>query len=456
MLTLRDIEDLAPDQASLKAAGKLLKPSNWPLLETDGDYIWGECQGSGANPYRLIFDLRDHGYKCTCPSRKFPCKHALAMGMLYAQGSDDFAQGVLPEWGTDWIGRRRNTGTAAKQDDDQPKPSKNLSAALAAEPEKAVDPKKAAAQEAARATRAAQTKAAQMAGLAELEDWITDNLSLGLPQVLSDLGDRFRTIAARMADAKAASLSGRLDEIPERIMSLPNAARADALIEEMGKLVLLSRAAQSDPQPAGVQRLISSADKRDAVLSDTTALRHRADWQVIASHTRSRKDGLVSYSTWLISVEETPRLAQLLDFIPASLGKRGAGFSVGEIFTGEICYYPSAFPIRAVIAERDVSNSADSWGPPQSDLATQVAQAVSSEPWIQDIPVLLGEGRLGQVGGGAVFKEAQSGQQLPLMQTAPGPIALGLDLHASAGLLRHGRLLLLASQTSMGVLHYDE
>ncbi len=458
MLSLRDIEELAPDQASLKAAAKLLKPSNWPLKETDGDYIWAECQGSGANPYRVIFDLRDRGYKCTCPSRKFPCKHMLAMGMIYAEAPGDFLTGALPGWGAEWIGRRRTVPSSKAPDgnSDAAKPAKNLRAAFDDAPKEVLDPKKAAAQEAARATRAAQTKAAQMAGMAELEDWISDNLSLGLPQVLSNLGDRFRTIAARMADAKAPGLSGRLDEVPERIMSLPDAARADALIEELGKLVLLSRAAQSDPQPVGLPRLISNAEARNALLQDAAAVRHRAIWQVIATHTRSRKDGLISYSSWLLCLVAAPRQAQLLDFVPAAQGKQGAGFSVGDVFDGDVCYYPSGLPVRAVIAERSTADIRVDWGAPQIGFDAQVSRAVATEPWMQDIPVLLGAGRLGWSGGAPVFRETGTGRYIRVVQSRPDPVAFGLELTATATLLRHGRLLLLASQTPMGVLHYEE
>lgn len=78
------IEAAAPDQASLAAAVKLLKPALWSNFggSADGRLIWGDCQGSGANPYRLAVDLVDIGSKCTCPSRKFPCKHALALMLM--------------------------------------------------------------------------------------------------------------------------------------------------------------------------------------------------------------------------------------------------------------------------------------------------------------------------------------------------------------------------------------
>jgi len=46
--TLERIEALAPDQASLAAARKQLKPAGWPTLATGDGLAWGERQGLGA------------------------------------------------------------------------------------------------------------------------------------------------------------------------------------------------------------------------------------------------------------------------------------------------------------------------------------------------------------------------------------------------------------------------
>jgi hypothetical protein len=97
-LTLERIEALAPDQTSLAAARNLLKPSTCTTLPAGEGLIWGECQGSGATPYRIVDNEADAGHKCTCPSRKFPCKHALALMWMQADGSAAFAAAIVPEW----------------------------------------------------------------------------------------------------------------------------------------------------------------------------------------------------------------------------------------------------------------------------------------------------------------------------------------------------------------------
>jgi len=78
------IEQLAPDAASAKAGLGLAKPAQWRTLGRSDQVIWGECQGSGANPYQVRVALANAVYRCTCPSRKQPCKHTLALLYLYA------------------------------------------------------------------------------------------------------------------------------------------------------------------------------------------------------------------------------------------------------------------------------------------------------------------------------------------------------------------------------------
>src|SRR5476651_1227257 len=101
-MTRSVIEALAPDQSALTAASALLKPSKWPLRARFERLIWGECQGSGANPYRVAADIEDRGSKCTCPSRKFPCKHALALMWMFVDGDAGFQAGDVPDWVNDW------------------------------------------------------------------------------------------------------------------------------------------------------------------------------------------------------------------------------------------------------------------------------------------------------------------------------------------------------------------
>src|SRR5580698_10263549 len=121
-LDLQAIETLAPDQASLMAAAELARADKWSATgaSPDGRLIWGACAGSGANPYRVMADLDDLGSKCTCPSRKFPCKHVLALLWLRADERLTFAPAAPPDAVSEWLARRRKPVSGAAPDDDAP------------------------------------------------------------------------------------------------------------------------------------------------------------------------------------------------------------------------------------------------------------------------------------------------------------------------------------------------
>ena len=73
-LTEEQITQLAPDAASVKAGKGLANRTKWVLLEHSDRAIWGHCQGSGKTPYQTVVDTKNIAFKCSCPSRKFPCK----------------------------------------------------------------------------------------------------------------------------------------------------------------------------------------------------------------------------------------------------------------------------------------------------------------------------------------------------------------------------------------------
>src|ERR1043165_6286688 len=108
--TLQQIQQLAPDAASLQAGQGLAKPNKWQSLGRNERLLWGECQGSGANPYQVRVDVQDAAYKCSCPSRKLPCKHALALLVMMVNGA--VSAGAAPEWVNEWSGSRAKRAEA--------------------------------------------------------------------------------------------------------------------------------------------------------------------------------------------------------------------------------------------------------------------------------------------------------------------------------------------------------
>lgn len=84
-------DSLAPNAAAIKnARGVVLKRKLVGLFRSaDGTLLFGDCKGSGAENYRPSADFADPSkpvFRCTCPSRQFPCKHSLALLYAHAQG----------------------------------------------------------------------------------------------------------------------------------------------------------------------------------------------------------------------------------------------------------------------------------------------------------------------------------------------------------------------------------
>ena len=454
-IDLKAIERLATDQSSLKAAAGLAKPAKWSGVgaSRDGALIWGECAGSGANPYRVMADLRDLGNKCTCPSRKFPCKHALGLLWLKAETIVPFTPADTPDYVSDWLGRRRTPGSAQKAaSDDAPEAAKDVRAAQHAEPDTPEDPKAAVRREAAAAKRSEDTQRAILDALDALEQWIGDQLRLGLAAFIDDATARCRRISARLVDGKAPALAGRIDELPARLFALPPGDRPRGAVVELGKLVLIARAFRAAPRDAEVRRSVTTSESREALLANSKTLRLRTPWEVLAEQTQTRRDGLVSQTTWLLNLGETgPRFAMLLDFFPASAGKRASTFAPGEQFVGELAFYPAQQPLRAIFIQREAAKDADKWQWPAAEpLADALTAPLLTTPWTLEVPVLLPEGRIALDGAGhGWWRSADGATTLPIAGDADG-LLRGTDLLRTAAIWSGNRLAILAAQTSWG------
>ena len=455
-IDLKAIEQLATDQSSLKAAAGLAKPAKWSGVGAshDGALVWGECAGSGANPYRVMADLRDLGNKCTCPSRKFPCKHVLGLLWMKAEAVTAFAPAETPAWVSDWLGRRRTGSGAAKAPSNTPASApKDLRAAQQAEPEQVEDPKDKARREAAAAKRSEDTERAILDALDALEQWIGDQLRLGLSAFVDDATSRCRRIAARLVDGKAAVLAGRIDELPGRLLALPAGDRPRGAVVELGKLVLLARAFRAAPRDADIRRAIAASETREAVLDNPQTLRVNARWEVLDEQIQTRRDGLVSQATWLLNLDgDGPRFAMLLDFFPASVGRRGSVFTPGERFQGELAFYPSRQPLRALLVTRAAAedSAGPEWPAAEADLADTLTAPLLAEPWTTDIPVLLPAGRIALDDAGHPWWQSTDGTStLPVAGSAEG-LLCGTDLQRAAAIWSGNRLTILAAQTSWG------
>src|SRR5438876_1189186 len=83
--TADQVLGLAPDDAAASAGRKLAAPGGWTREGYSERCVWGLVQGSGKTPYQVAIDLQGPAFKCSCPSRKIPCKHVLGLLLRWAQ-----------------------------------------------------------------------------------------------------------------------------------------------------------------------------------------------------------------------------------------------------------------------------------------------------------------------------------------------------------------------------------
>lgn len=87
-ITTELMERVAPNTAAIANAKKISQKNGFTVLSKseDNTLLYGECKGSGKNLYITTVDFIDPSapvFRCSCPSRQFPCKHALALMFDY-------------------------------------------------------------------------------------------------------------------------------------------------------------------------------------------------------------------------------------------------------------------------------------------------------------------------------------------------------------------------------------
>ncbi|MGJ5033439.1 SWIM zinc finger family protein [Bradyrhizobium sp. HKCCYLRH3059] len=473
-LTRERIEGLAPDQASLAAALKLVKPANWPMLaaSSDAEVLWGECQGSGATPYRVVAAADGSGYKCTCPSRKFPCKHVLAVLWQRVDKPERFETTNPPQWVEDWSARRRGSSGRApgkpKPEGDDAGAPPSLDAALAEAATIApADPKAAARAEAQRERIRAEREAAILAGLDELERWIADQLTQGLADFAARGASAARTLSTRLVDAKAGGLAARLDQLSSELYRVGEDRRADLAIEQLGIMSLIASAYRhQDRLPAplreDVRRAVGWSLRREELLADATAPRASSVWIVAANLSEVQPDKLRRLETWLVNTGDDPgqpRAAVLIDFVPVSGGGAGFPFAPGEIIDGEVVFYPSAAPLRGLLASRKTAATA-TWPRPSPGLAPALQDytaRLAALPWLDRWPLLLAGVTLHTAGKGALVIADKAGAAIAVERGQFDQLTplLGLE-DLSLLCLWDGRIAqVLAAETALGRWHHE-
>jgi SWIM zinc finger len=418
---------LAPDTSCGRAAAGLAGPSCWSGAGAAGDLVWGLCAGSGKDPYQVIVDLAGPSYQCSCPSRKFPCKHVLALLLTWADGVVP-EQGQPSDYARAWQAGRSAAAARRAAAQGQAGGAKAPGAdGAGAEPAEgqAAGGQDGDGRDGAAASRRSQERARRVAaGLAELQTWLRDQVRAGLSGVSAGGYRHPEAIAARMVDAQAAGLASVL----RRLSAIP--ASGDGwtarLLDEYALLHLLGRAhGRLGALPPGLGAVVRSrvgyTTRREHVLGSLPVTDR---WQVLAA--RDLLDGPVPARRAWLRGRDTGRFALLLSFAPG--GRFGwnpdAALTPGTELRADMHYYPGQPPVRAIIGARydePAAGPRPDAGCGAAELLADWAAALAQDPWLTEWPALLTG--TPAASGGRWYLVDPSGAALPLLgQEAAWPL----------------------------------
>ncbi|MER7401944.1 SWIM zinc finger family protein [Streptomyces sp. NPDC000070] len=361
---------LAPDAASRKAGSKLGAAGPWSEAGSSGEgTVWGLCKGSGNKPYQTVVDIADASgpaYKCSCPSRKFPCKHALGLLLLWSGGDGAVPTGKPPEWAEQWTAGRRKRAEEKKAGDSSGAPSGSA------------DP------EAAR--RRAERRAERVtAGAVELEQRLADLLRAGLATAEQSGYGLWEETAARMVDAQAQGLAGRVRELG----AIPSTGPGwpVRLLEECALLHLLGQGwLRRERLPDALAATVRSRIGLPAS-ADGPPVRDR--WLVLAQYDTA-DTRLTTRRIWLYGAD-SDRAVLLLSYGAAGRAPELA-LPVGLALEAEVSAYPGAGQLRVALGEQFAPPAPTAIRPrgvTTSQAAARYGDALRDDPWLESVPVTL-------------------------------------------------------------------
>jgi hypothetical protein len=322
--TTEQVLALAPDPASMKAGKDLAgQRKKWADLGRDERAAWGECQGSGSKPYQTQIDLSEPAFSCSCPSRKFPCKHGLGLFLMLVQQPAAFAGGPPPAWVADWLAAREKKAEDKARKTEQKQQTE-------------ADPEQARKLDHQQARRAAERQAKVDAGLNDLDRWLGDLARRGLAAARGEPYSFWEGPAARLVDAQAPGLARQVRELAG--VCTTGDGWQDRLLERLGRLHLLIEGYRRiDALPpetrADIRSLVGWTQGQEELLA-SEGVRDR--WVVLGQKVEE-EDRLRTQRRWLWG-EATGRAALVLHFAHAPQ-PLDTGLVSGMVLDAELVFF---------------------------------------------------------------------------------------------------------------------
>ncbi len=390
---------MAPDAASVAAGRKLAEAKQWKLLGASDTHLWGEMQGSGAKPYQTCIEREGPVFHCTCPSRKFPCKHGLGLAFIEAGHAGALSAADPPAWVAEWVNKR------AEREE-----RKQIRAEAASQP---VDAETATRRAKDQERRAQARTDKSRDGMAFVSQWLRDTLRQGMAAQAEQPYRYWDELAARTVDAQIPGLARHFRQMPA--LRHARAHWQAAWGDSLARLHLLCAAFQRyetlTPQwRSDLDAALGLAQDKEALLAaDGVADR----WCVLGT-AGGEEDGLRHQRTWLYG-ERSARTALLLDFATRGQVLPVYG-SPGSVFEGELVFYPGVWPQRGLIKHAAPAQAGATLTGALADVQAAREHYVSAAeklPWVERVAITVRAVTPWHRDGGWCVVDGQ-GEALPL------------------------------------------
>ncbi|MEZ3463542.1 MAG: SWIM zinc finger family protein [Lachnospiraceae bacterium] len=195
-VTEQQILAMAPNPAAASNGKKISQKGGFVKLErTQDDTLYmGECTGSGKNNYITSADYIDEDnpvFRCTCPSRQFPCKHSLAL-MYEMLAKKEFGICEVPE---DILKKREKKQAKENKANEAAKPESEMTE----EEKQKAEKKKASAARTAKNAKVKKLKS-QLEGLDMVEKVVNELMAAGLGTIGGASLKTYQQLAKQMGD----------------------------------------------------------------------------------------------------------------------------------------------------------------------------------------------------------------------------------------------------------------
>ena len=389
---------LSPDAGTYERGQSLGVPQRWAEISRNDRAIWAGVRVGNEVVFRTAVDLAQPpiAFRCDCPVRKKPCKHGIGLLLLFLRQPEVFGVAEPAKDVADWLDKRSATKTPKVL----PERTSEQTAQLAV----------------GRENRHADRLEAMNLGLRDIRLWMQDLARLGIANAMQQGSDFWGNIAARCTDAKLGGFGRLFRAIAFRHGQNPD--DVGTIADRIAEIWLAVRAFDRFDllEPAQQDDLLSLAGVNTPKSALETKPKWSDVWTVVGIRHGKIEDDINPLPwrrTHLFGLQ-SQCFAMFVDYATPPTYTFEQVWQIGSSFEGDIVFYPSAYPLRAIMPSGQPAQT-----PPfetltgLEEMLRRRAEALAKNPWLRVFPCII-EGRVSVRDEQAFFFTDALQQQLPL------------------------------------------